>query len=49
MKTFIVTYSKIINDDTIDFDIEIIADNEVEAMRKFFDKKINYRQIKNIK
>jgi hypothetical protein len=39
MKKFIVTYSKIINDNTIDFDIEIIADNEIEAMRKFFEKK----------
>jgi hypothetical protein len=49
MTIFIVTYSKIIDDVSIDFDIEIIADNEVEAMRKFFDKKINYRQIKNLK
>lgn len=46
---YIIEYSGEVDDNLFTKEIEIEANDSVEAMKKFFDKKINYRQIKNLK
>ena len=46
---YIIEYQVEVNDNLFTKEIEIEAKDSIEAMRKFFDKKINYRQIKKLK
>lgn len=46
---YIIEYSYEVDDNIFTNEIEIEANDSVDAMRKFFDKKINYRQIKKLK
>lgn len=46
---YIIEYSCEVDDNLMTKEMEIEANDSVEAMRKFFDKKINYRQIKKLK
>jgi hypothetical protein len=49
MNKYIIEYQGEDNDILFTREVEIEANDSVEAIKKFFDKKINYRQIKNIK
>jgi hypothetical protein len=49
MNKYIIEYQGEVDDNIFTKEIEIEANDSVEAIKKFFDKKINYRQIKNIK
>lgn len=49
MNKYIIKYWTEHNDEPTDWEIEIEARDEVEAFKKFFDKRIVYRKIEGIR